>query len=281
MGGESADRRTCKFALIHDAVTLGAVTRSAPELAPSRRPRQVGRARWPATRTTRLLGSALLLCLVWAAMPTQQLSATATATGRLHSVLTRTSLGLRTVRVGYAHQWHRAACYQGPTHGTYHRTRIPASGVPWHRRLHFPRFALKSIAPEPAAAPVWSVRHWTDASLGNHRARLRLPGQRAEGWHRAAWPHGQSGLYGSATARPLRLLRVRRSALTLTALPWQTAALRHPSPPRVLALAASKVTNPTTLCHPGLGRSGVATAGHRGGGAAAAAARARHRPPRD
>ena len=102
--------------------TFGAVTRSAPELAPSRRPRQVGRARWPATRTTRLLGSALLLCLVWAAMPTQQLSATATATGRLHSVLTRTSLGIRTVRVGYAHQWHRAACYQGPTHGTYRRT---------------------------------------------------------------------------------------------------------------------------------------------------------------
>ena len=54
-------------------------------------------------------------------------------------------------------------------------------------RLHFPRFALKSIAPEPAAAPVWSVSHWTDASLGNHRARLRLSGRRAEGWHRAAW----------------------------------------------------------------------------------------------
>ena len=73
-------------------------------------------------------------------------------------------------------------------------------------RLHFPRFALKSIAPEPVSAPVWSVRHWTDASLGNHRARLRLPGQRAEGWHRAVWAVVEWRLPGiEVEARQLQL----------------------------------------------------------------------------
>ena len=73
-------------------------------------------------------------------------------------------------------------------------------------RLHFPRFALKSIAPEPAAAPVWSVSHWTDASLGNHRARLRLSGRRAEGWHRAVWAVVEWRLPGiEVEARQLQL----------------------------------------------------------------------------
>ena len=113
---------------------------------------------------------------------------------------------------GYAHLWHRAARHRDPTHGTYRRTRTSlgrAARTAYrvvHRRLHFPRFALKSIAPEPAAAPVWSVRHWTDASLGNHRARLRLPSQRAEGWHRAVWAVVEWRLPGiEVEARQLQL----------------------------------------------------------------------------
>ena len=261
-----------------DAVTLGAVTRSAPELAPSRRPRQVGRARWPATRTTRLLGSALLLCLVWAAMPTQQLSATATATGRLHSVLTRTSLGIRTVRVGYAHQWHRAACYQGPTHPYAYQPRA------YRGTAGCTSLALRSSRSRPSRPPRpcgACATGPTPRSATTERG-CGCPGSVPRG---GTAPPGRMVKAAASIAAP-RLgpcgsSGLRLSALTLTALPWQTAALRHPSSPRVLALAASKVTNPTTLCHPGLGRSGVATARYRGGGAAAAAARARHRPPRD
>ena len=73
-------------------------------------------------------------------------------------------------------------------------------------RLHFPRFALKSMALDPTAAPVWSVRHWTDASLGNHRARLRLPGQRHHVGSGAVWAEVEWRLPGiDVEARQLQL----------------------------------------------------------------------------